>query len=84
MLALKWKCQPNILALIGAAAGKNSKTVKLILILKFHYRTAVLLATFVLFCLSGMRKKAVLERKWGFFIKESIAFPSEKPTIQPF
>lgn len=46
--------------------------------------------TFILFCSSEVwkkkkkKKKVVVERKWGFFFMESIASPSEKPTIQPF
>lgn len=77
--------EPNILALTGAAAGKNSETVNLIFTLKFHDTRTVLPCTFVLFCLSEMwKEKKQYLKKRGLFYMESIAFPSEKPTIQPF
>lgn len=79
-------CEPDVLALTGAATGKNPETVNLILSLKFHDIRTVLPGTFVLFCLSEMwkEKKNAMLKKMGLFYMESIAFPSEKPTIQPF
>lgn len=60
-------CEPDVLALTGAAAGKNSETVNLIFPLKFHDIRTVLPGTFVLFCLSemwkGKKKKSNAKKK---------------------
>lgn len=71
-------CEPNALALTGAAASKNSETVNLIFSLKFHDIRTVLPGTSVLFCLSEMwkekKKKAMLKKKWDFSIWKVLPF----------